>query len=84
MSKLPIDKANLGKLLDFLILTGWSDEEKETRLAEALCAYYLKTTKGEVRKTWMLDMTVMGLRKKVEVVVTPEAPMSMLTNPTGN
>jgi hypothetical protein len=79
MTKLPINKDKMGQLLEFLNSTGWSDEERETRLAEALCAYYLKSTRGDVQKTWMLEMTVMGLRKKVEIVATPERP-SMLKN----
>lgn len=79
MSKLPTNKDHTGKLLDFLNTTGWSDLERETRLAEALCAYYLKSTRGEVQKTWMLDMTVMGIRKRVEIQATPERP-SMLQN----
>jgi len=84
MAKLPINKGNLGRLFEFLNSTGWSDEERETRLAEALCAYYLKDTRGEVQKKWALDMTVLGLRKKVEIVATPEAPRSLLTNTPGN
>lgn len=70
MSATPPNTGHMRDLLRFLNSMPWTDEERGTACATLVAAYVLHDEGRGTVKTWLVDVTVKGVRAKVRVVAT--------------